>query len=102
MSVEVESWGEYRKLVIGTLERLEASIKELRSLIDSFRQDGRNEMAQTREELRRELEEERKARSQLEIEFSMQKVRIGFLGAASGAIPGLIAALVWYLSHAIK
>jgi len=90
--LDVEGWGEYRKLVISTLERLEAAIKELRGLIDTIRQDGSKEISATRDELRTEL-------TNLKVEFSMQKVRISFIGAIAGSVPGLIAAIVWWLSH---
>lgn len=71
--MEVETWSEYRKYLLMTLERLERDIKAVDGKIDALR-------AQV---------------AHLEMEFSMQKVRIGLLGAAAGSIPSLAAAIIW-------
>lgn len=75
--VEVESWELYRKYLLATLERLESDIKGLDKKIDGLKDQI----------------------TKLEVEFSMQRVRIGWLGAASGSIPMMIAALIWFLTR---
>lgn len=68
--MEVDSWVEYRRLVIDSLDRLDRSINELNHQVASLRTD-----------------------------IETQKVRTGLLGAAAGAVPGLIAALIWYINR---
>ena len=59
-----------------TLERLERDIQTLDGKLDALRQQI----------------------TELNVEFSMQKIRIGFLGAAAGSIPMLVVALIWWLT----
>lgn len=82
------SWGEYRRLVVETLDKLDESIRELRSLVEQFRKDGHDEVG----ELRREM-------ANLRVEFAMQKVKVGAVAVALGSIPSVAAALIWYISH---
>jgi hypothetical protein len=93
----MEGWSEYRKLVIGSIERLEAAIKELRALIDTLHRDGQASLILVRDELRKELEIERKERTRLEIEFSMQKVRVSLIASGAGAIVGGVIA--YFVKH---
>lgn len=97
--MEMEGWSEYRKLVIGSIERLESAIKELRGLIDTLHRDGQSSLVAMRDDLRREIEQERRERTKLEIEFTMQKVRVGLIGSIAGALfGGIIAYVVKHLS----
>lgn len=68
--MEVDSWVEYRRLVIDSLERLDKSVNELRNQVAALRTD-----------------------------IETQRVRTGLLGAAAGAIPGIIAAIIWYATR---
>jgi hypothetical protein len=75
--VEVESWELYRKYLLATLERLESDIKGLDRKIDGLRDQI----------------------TVLNTEFSMQKIRIGLLGAAAGSVPAMIAAVIWLVAR---
>ncbi len=76
-SLEPESWGEYRKLVISALERLDNSLVSLGRKIDEYRDDGHSGIALLREDNRREMAAMMERIVKLEIDFGMQRVRTG-------------------------
>lgn len=86
--MEVDGWAEYRRYLIATLERLEASVTTLNQRLDDFRHDGNAEVSRLREEM-----------NALRIEFGMQKVRTSLLGAAAGSVPPVVVAIIWYLTR---
>jgi hypothetical protein len=71
--MELEGWTEYRRLVLGQLEKLESSISRLDGKLESFRN---SEIAE------------------LKVEVAMLKVKAGFWGAIGAAIP-TIGAILW-------
>lgn len=85
--METESWTEYRVYLIRTLERLEGLIRDGNARLDTFKSDGSKEVAMLRAEINR-----------LEIEFGMQKVKMGIISALSSMVTGaIVAAIVGYL-----
>lgn len=71
----LEGWGEYKKLILKELERLEAAVNELNRKIDAFRAD---DMAT------------------LKVEIALLKLKAGVWGAVAGAVP-VSAMVLWYL-----
>ncbi len=71
--MELEGWTEYRRLVLGQLEKLEGSISRLDGKLESFRN---SEIAE------------------LKVEVAMLKVKAGLWGAIGATIP-TIGALLW-------
>lgn len=65
--MEVEGWGEYRKLVLAQLEKLEGAANRHEADV-----------------------------AELRVEVAMLKVKAGLWGALAGAIPGAIA-ILWGL-----
>lgn len=85
--MEAEGWGEYRKLIISTLERLDNAIKALERELNLLRQDGHTQVAQVRADL-----------VKLEIEFGMQKVRVALIGIVAGIVTSsIVGAIVSYI-----
>jgi len=86
--MEVEGWGEYRKLILAELERLARSIGDIDRKMDLFRND---EVAKIRKEI-----------SDFEIKLATLKTTVdlksGVWGAIGGMIPAVIAALIWYMT----
>ena len=96
---EVESWAEYRIHLIRTLERLEEAINALSKKIDMATKDGNADLSRVRDDLRGECQKLSKEIVALQIEFSMQKVRVGLLGAAAGSVPAIVAAIIWFVTR---
>lgn len=86
--MEVEGWGEYRKLILAELERLSRSIGDVDRKLDGFRSD---EIGKLKLEI---------AALQLGLATLRTTVDIksGVWGAIGGAIPAAIAAIAWFLS----
>ncbi len=81
---DIESWTEYRLLIVTTLERLESAILKLRETVDQFRKDDRAEVDKLRAEV-----------VALRIEFGMQRIKIAVIGAAASLIvSGIISYFV--------
>lgn len=96
---EVESWAEYRIHLIRTLERLEDAINTLGRKIDTATKDGNIDLGRVRDDLRAEIAKSARDITALQIEFGMQRVRVGLIGSAAGAIVGgIIAYAVKHLS----
>lgn len=75
-----DSWGEYRKLVIAELNRLNENIGAMTDKLEVFRTDRENEV------------------TKIKVELAMLKVKTGIIGAAGGSVCGaIIAALVMKL-----
>jgi hypothetical protein len=87
--MEVEGWGEYRKLILKELERLSTAIGDVDRKLDAFSKD---EITKLRAEI-----------SAIQLAVATLKTTVdlksGVWGAIGGAIPALIAALIWYMSH---
>jgi hypothetical protein len=86
--MEVEGWGEYRKLILAELERLSRCIGDVDRKLDSFRGDDMSK-------LRAEMAEIRLGLATLRTTVDLKS---GVWGAIGGAIPAAIAALIWYVS----
>jgi predicted RNase H-like nuclease (RuvC/YqgF family) len=91
---EIEGWNEYRIHLIRTLDRLDGNIVALEAKMDMFRQDARNDLARLQRE---EIESIKKSINQLNVDFGMQKVRVGLL--ASGAGAAVSAIISYVLGH---
>lgn len=65
-----EGWDEYRKLVLHELKRLADGQEAMREEVASLKSD-----------------------------LAAQRVRAGLWGAVAGAIPGGVAAFVWWVTH---
>lgn len=74
----LEGWGEYKKLVLRELERLEASVADVGRKVDGLQAVNARTLAE------------------LSVEIAMLKVKAGVWGAVAGAIPA-IGALLWVL-----
>lgn len=68
----MEGWGEYRKLILAELERLNRVISALDSKLEAFRNDDI---------------------SSLKVEVAMLKVKAGLWGALAGLVPAIGAIL---------
>jgi hypothetical protein len=88
VAVEVEGWGEYRKLILAELERLSRCVGDVDRKLDSFRAD---EIGKLRAEM-----------AKLELNVATMKTTLDLKssvwGALGGAIPAALAALIWYMS----
>ena len=86
--MDVEGWGEYRKLILKELERLSNGQQSMDRKIDDMRSA---EMAFRNAEI---------GRVTTEIALLKQELRFkaGLWGAVTGAVPSLIAAVVWFLT----
>lgn len=88
MPMEMEGWGEYRKLILAELERLSRCVGDVDRKLDAFRADDigrvRNEMAELKLQIAT-------LKTTLDIKSSVW-------GAVGGAIPAAIAAIVWYMA----
>jgi hypothetical protein len=115
---ELSGWAEFKEGLRRDIARIESSqtvldhsIQEVRELItrkiDAFRAE---EIERLRSEQRLEAERARKTESDLtdrlaEIrtrttsELAALKVRASVWGGISGAIPAILAAMLWYLTH---
>lgn len=85
--MEVEGWGEYRKLILAELERLSRCVGDVDRKLDQFRAD---DLAR----LRAEIAEVRLGLATLK---TTVEIRSGVWGAIGGAIPMVIAALIWFM-----
>lgn len=87
-AMEVEGWGEYRKLILAELERLSRCVGDVDRKLDGFRSD---EIGKLKLEI---------AALQLSVATLRTTVDLksGVWGAIGGAVPAAIAALAWYLS----
>lgn len=70
-------WSEYKLLVLDHIERLSRQLSIVETKLDTFRADDI---------------------ATLKTEVALLKLRAGLWGAISGAVPGAIAALIWYMS----
>lgn len=69
--VGLEGWGEYKRLILKELERLNREVEHVGEELAAIR-----------------------------VEIAMLKVKASLWGAAAGAVPAGIAAVVWYLVNA--
>lgn len=92
---DVESWVKYRIHLVNTLDRLDRDIIKVGDKVDAVEDGIRAELA------RLQREEIGKLRSEiiaLQIEFGMQKVRVGLLASGAGAV---IAAVMSFVMKAL-
>lgn len=73
----LEGWGEYKRHVVGELDRLTQEVRSLREELGRFRADDI---------------------SAIKVEVAMLKVKAGLWGAVAGAVPATVAALLWFMS----
>ncbi len=81
-------WGEYRKLVLDTLERIEARVNSLEAKFDTRGLD----MTQTFVAIRREIADVRS-------DISVLQFKSGLWGFAAGAIPSALALIYTLIKH---
>lgn len=86
--MEVEGWGEYRKLILAELERLSRCIGDVDRKLDGFRSD---EIGKLKTEITALQLSVATLRTTLDLKSSVW-------GALGGAVPAAIAALIWYVS----
>lgn len=86
--MEIEGWGEYRKLILAELERLSRSIGDVDRKLDGFRSD---EIGKLKLEI-----------TSLQLGLATLRttvdIKSGVWGAIGGAVPAAIAAVAWFLS----
>lgn len=86
--MEIEGWGEYRKLILAELERLSRCIGDVDRKLDGFRSD---EIGKLKQEI-----------STLQLGLATLRttvdIKSGVWGAIGGAVPAAIAAVAWFLS----
>jgi hypothetical protein len=70
-------WNEYKLLVLDQLEGLKRTVENLERKLDAFRADDI---------------------ATVKVEVALLKQKASIYGLAAGAVPGLVAAAVWYLS----
>jgi hypothetical protein len=73
---EIDSWTEYRRLILQALERLDGEIGRVNSKIDAMREDDI---------------------AALKVKIAMLEVKAGMWGALMGLVTGALAVLVAYL-----
>jgi hypothetical protein len=72
--LQLEGWGEYRKLILAEIERLSAAVNDVNRKLDAFRADDI---------------------SGLKVDLAMLKVKAGVWGALGGLLSAIGAALIY-------
>lgn len=80
----VDNFTEYRRLILGELERLSTAVIQLSGKIDSIRD---SDLTAIRANITKEL-------TAVQIDVAMLKVKMGLIAAAAGLLSGSIGALI--------